>query len=246
LLRPFELSPGRSFFAEYHQIRGTSLPDFAESAVEESSVLGIDFDTDALLAKLRHGDESARQELLGRHRDRLRRMVAVRMDRRLAARLDPSDVVQDVLLEADRGLSGFLRGRPVPFYPWLRQMAWDRLVELHRHHIGAAKRTVKREESVSLALPDESAVALADRLIDRGSSPSERLVRQELRRRVRAAIFELAERDREVLVLRHLEQLTTDQIADVLSLTPAAVKSRHVRALERLERLLRNRDEGAS
>jgi RNA polymerase sigma-70 factor (ECF subfamily) len=199
----------------------------------------LEIDTDMLLNSVRSGDNSARQHLFARHRDRLKRMVAVRMDRRIAARVDPSDVVQDVLAEADRGLADFLRDRPVSFYPWLRQLAWDRLVELYRLHVRARKRTVQREEPGRLDLPDESALALADRLFDRGSSPSQRVMKQELRGRVRAAINDLAERDREVLVLRHLEQLTTHQTAAVLGISLAAVKARHVRALDRLERLLR-------
>src|SRR5438270_12404039 len=142
-------------------------------------------DTDELLRSAGLGDESARTELLARHRDRLRRMVAVRMDRRLAPRMDPSDIVQDVLADADRELSDFLRRRPAPFYPWLRQLAWDRLIEVHRRHVRAGKRSVKREEPGLLDLPDESALVLADRLLDRGHSPSNHAVREETRRRVR-------------------------------------------------------------
>lgn len=195
-------------------------------------------ETDKLLSRAAEGDPSARQQLLVRHRDRLQRMVAVRMDRRLAVRFDPSDVVQDVLAEANRELSDYLRRRPVPFYPWLRQLAWDRLVDLHRRHVAAAKRSVTREVP-TMALPDESMVALADRMFARGSSPSDHAIRQETRDRVRAAISQLAERDREILVLRHLEQLSTGQTASVLGITEAAVKARHVRAIERLDCLLR-------
>lgn len=205
-----------------------------------------DPDTDALLNRVRCGDESARQRLLGRHRDRLRRMVSVRMDRRLTARIDPSDVVQDVLVEADQGLTKFLKQPPIPFYPWLRRLAWERLVDLHRQHIRATKRSVTREQVGSLVLPDESALALADRLFDHGSSPSERVLRHELRSRVRHAIDSLAERDREVLVLRYLEQLTTDQTAAVLGITTAAVKARHVRALNRLHKIINEEMGGGS
>lgn len=201
-------------------------------------------DTDALLNRVRRGDDSARQRLFTRHRDRLRRMVAVRMDRRLAARVDPSDVVQEVLAEADRGLSDFAQRRPVPFYRWLRQLAWDRLVELHRQHVRATKRSVNREQAGGLPLPNESAVALAERLFDRGGSPSEEVLRRELRDRVRHAIDRLAERDREILVLRHLEQLSTLQVAAVLDLSESAVKARHVRALGRLQRALHTDTEG--
>jgi RNA polymerase sigma-70 factor (ECF subfamily) len=203
-------------------------------------------DTDVLIGRVRNGDNSARQELLTRHRDRLRRMIAIRMDRRLAPRLDPSDIVQDVLADADRELSDYLRRRPVPFYPWLRQLAWDRLVEVHRRHVRAGKRSVKREEQGGLDLPDESALLLADRFLDRSRSPSQHAVREETRRRVRAAIALLSDRDREVLVLRHLEQLSTSQSAAVLGISEAAVKARHVRALDRLQRQLQGGEEGLS
>ncbi len=195
-------------------------------------------DTDELVAQASRGDPSARQRLLERHRQRLQRMVAVHLDRRLAARFDPSDVVQEALAEAAQKLSDFLRRRPLPFYPWLRQIAWDCLIELRRRHLEAGKRTVAREEAGVLNLPDESAVELAARLLDHGSSPSGHLLRQELRGRVQAALQQLAPRDREVLVLRHLEQLSTPVIAQVLGLGEAAVKSRHLRALQRLRVLL--------
>ena len=203
-------------------------------------------DTDVLIDRARSGDSTARQQLLVRHRDRLRRMVAVRMDRRLAARIDPSDVVQEVLADAAQELSDYLRERPLPFYPWLRQLAWDRLVELHRRHVRARKRSVTREETGVLDLPDESAVQLAARLLDTGSSPSEKLLREELRGRVRAALALLPVRDREVLVLRHLEQLRTREIALIVGISEAAVKQRHVRALDRLQGLLRDELEDCS
>jgi RNA polymerase sigma-70 factor (ECF subfamily) len=197
-----------------------------------------DLDTDQLLQQAGQGDAAARQQLLVRHRQRLRQMIALRMDRRLAARLDPSDVVQETLAEAVQQLSDYLRRRPLPFYPWLRQLALDRLAELHRRHIRTRKRSVTREEAQAPALPDESVLELAARLLARGSSPSARMHRQELRDRVQAALAQLADADREVLVLRHLEQLPTRDIAAVLGITEGAVYTRHLRALERLRNLL--------
>jgi RNA polymerase sigma-70 factor (ECF subfamily) len=195
-------------------------------------------DTEELIRRAAGGDTAARESLLGRHRRRLRRMVALRMDPRLAARVDPSDVVQETLTEADRRLDGYLKDRPLPFYPWLRQLAWDRLIEEHRRHIHAARRSVMREEAPSPALPDASALELAGRLVSAGASPSEAARRDELRERVREALEALSERDREVLVLRHLEQLTARETAAVLGLTEAAVKSRALRAMQRLRLLL--------
>ena len=126
----------------------------------------------------------------------------------------------------------------MPFYPWLRQLAWKRLTALHRRHIQAGKRSVCREEQGGPPLPDESALDLAGRLLARGSSPSARLRREELRGRVRAALARLPDGDREVLVLRHLEQLSAREIAGVLGLTEAAVYTRHLRALRRLKDIL--------
>jgi RNA polymerase sigma-70 factor (ECF subfamily) len=190
-------------------------------------------DTERLIARARAGDRAARHDLLDRHRDRLRRMVAVRLDRRLAARLDPSDVVQEALAEAAGRLSDYLNQCPLPFYTWLRRLAWDRLVELHRHH-GRARRSVAREEPEALDLPDESVAALAERLAANGTSPSRNVIRRELRDRVRAALDALGPRDREVLVLRYLEQLTTTESAAVLGIGEGAVKSRLMRAILRL------------
>jgi RNA polymerase sigma-70 factor (ECF subfamily) len=193
-------------------------------------------DTEELVERSSQGDASARQQLLGRHRQRLRGMVLLRLDRRLAARIDPSDVVQEALADAAQKLSDYLRERPVPFYPWLRRVAWEHLVRLHQQHLAAGKRSVRREEQ--WALPDHSALELAKRVLAPGTSPSKHLLRQELRRRVQEALEHLAERDREVLLLRYLEGLSTREAAAVLGITEGAVKVRHLRALERLRRLL--------
>jgi RNA polymerase sigma-70 factor (ECF subfamily) len=179
------------------------------------------------------------QALLARHRERLRRMVAVRLDCRVAARVDPSDVVQEALADAAAKLPAYLRTLPLPFYPWLRRLAWERLVKLHQRHVAAARRSVTREEPRP-CLPDESALDLARQLVASGTSPSGRVLKQELLGRVQAALAQLAAHDREVLVLRYLEQLSTAETAAVLEITPGAVKLRHLRALERLRGLLAN------
>src|SRR6516162_333151 len=128
-----------------------------------------DADTEQLLQRAGQGERQARDQLFARLRPRLRQAIALRLDRRLAARVDPSDVVQETLTEADRRLAEYLRDRPLPFYPWLRQLALERIIEVHRRHVRAVKRSVEREER-SLPLPDESAVELARQLFARGSS----------------------------------------------------------------------------
>ena len=195
-----------------------------------------DADTEELLDRAGNGDDAAGQELLRRHRDRLRRMVAVRFDRRLAARVDPSDVVQEALADAARKLPEYLKQRPLPFYPWLRRLAWERLVKLYQRHIAAEKRSVTRESPALLS--DESALELVRWVFARGPSPSDLAMRAELSGRVHAALAQLSERDREVLVLRYLEQLATADIAAVLGATVGAIKVRHLRALERIRALL--------
>jgi RNA polymerase sigma-70 factor (ECF subfamily) len=197
-------------------------------------------DTDQLLDAVRRGDAQARGRLLERHRPKLRRMVAVRLDRRLAARLDPSDVVQDSLLEAAARMDEYVRDRPLPFYPWLRRIAADPLADARRRHLHAGRRSVGREEPPGL--PGESVLELAERLLAPASAPSARLRRRERRQRVRAALESLPERDREVLVLRYLEDLSTADAAAVLGVGEGAVKMRLVRALQRLRDLLDEED----
>jgi RNA polymerase sigma-70 factor, ECF subfamily len=200
--------------------------------------------TEQLIEQASRGDTAAREKLLVQHRDRLRSMVRVRMDRRLAARIDPSDVVQEALADAAGKLTDYLRRRPLPFYPWLRRLARERLVTLHRRYVRAGRRSVAREEPGGLALPDESAVALAQRLVAPGTGPSNHLLRQEAAERVQAALAQLGRGDREVLVLRYLEGLSNADIAATLEITEGAVKMRHLRALERLHGLLADEFEG--
>jgi RNA polymerase sigma-70 factor (ECF subfamily) len=194
-------------------------------------------DTAELVERASGGDDRARQALLIRHYERLVRMAAVRLDRRLAPRVDPADVVQEAMLEASQNLSDYLRDRPLPFHAWLRQYVGQRISKLHRHHLGTQRRSVRREEAGDWYLPEESTALLAGRLVDRETSPSRRIQREELRERVQAALARLGPRDREVIILRHLEQLSTAEAAEVLGISEAAVKKRHLRALERLRAL---------
>jgi RNA polymerase sigma-70 factor (ECF subfamily) len=199
-------------------------------------------DTDFLLEQAESGDQAAVDALLLRYRRRLRAMVGARLDRRVAARIDPSDVVQESLLEAYRRLPEYLRDRQVPFYPWLRQIAWERLVHLQRRHLVARKRAVGREVAFELVLSDDSIAVLARRLQSSSIGPHSRIVKAELRARMQAALRHLSEPDREVLMLRYLEQLSIREIMAVLSLKESAVKLRLLRALERLRTWLDDSD----
>jgi RNA polymerase sigma-70 factor (ECF subfamily) len=179
------------------------------------------------------GDETARHKLLEYYRDYLRRMVAVRLDRRLSARVDPSDIVQETLIEADRRFAEYLHDRPMPFFAWLRQIAASRIMENHRLHLAARKRSVAFEAAAG-ELPDESTFALARLVLANDSSPSDRLIRKEQQERIWKTVGSMPAKDREVLVMRHLEHLSTAEIADTLGISEGAVKARLVRAFIRL------------
>ena len=195
-------------------------------------------DTEALLDRASKGDPAAVQELLTRFRARLKEMVRIHMDHRLAARVDPSDVVQDTLARAWRELPDYLCRRPLPFYPWLREFAWKILIDLRRKHILAQRRSVNREDRLYQALPDQSAMNLARKLMANGTSPSHQFLREEMCSRIHAALSKLEERDREVLVLRHLERLSTIEIAAVLKISEGAVRVRHLRAMQRFREVM--------
>jgi RNA polymerase sigma-70 factor (ECF subfamily) len=195
-------------------------------------------DTEELLARVARGDDEARGPLLKRHQARLRRMIDLRLDPRLRRRVAPSDVLQESLAEADQKLADYARRRPLPFYPWLRQLAWECMVRLYRRHIQARRRSVRREEVVGSGLPDSSVLALAERLAARSGNASDALRRRELQGRLYEGLGRLAEADREVLVLRFLEDLSTRELAEVLQVSESAVKMRQLRALQRLRDLL--------
>lgn len=193
--------------------------------------------TEVLLERIAKGNAAAADTLLGKHRQRLTSMVRWRMDRRLAARLDASDVVQDVLTVAYRRLPNYVAKRPMPFYPWLRQLAWERLVQLHRDHVLTQRRAVGREEQRrSLAYSSEAATA--PRLADSAANASAQAIGREVQQRVRSAIQQLPARAREIVTMRHLEEMSFKEIAAALRVSDAAVFSRYRRAAEQLSRLL--------
>lgn len=183
-----------------------------------------------LIDRALRGEVTARQELLELYREHLRRMVAARLDRRLTPRIDPSDVVQETLTDASKRLDDYLRDRPLPYLGWLRQLAGERVIDAHRRHIVSQRRSVTREDRAD-GPSDESSRSLARRFLASDTSPSNRLAREERRDQVMAALAALGPRDREVLVMRYLEQLDAAQIAEAIGISKGAVKARLLRAL---------------
>jgi RNA polymerase sigma-70 factor, ECF subfamily len=194
--------------------------------------------TEVLLRRAGDGDAAARSELLDRYRGRLRRMVAIRIDKRIAARVDPSDIVQEAMKDAYKRLPEYFADPQLSFYPWLRRIAWDRLADMYRVHVAAEKRSVLKEHPWTPNLNDESAVELAHSIAASSINPGRRAVLAEMQVRTKAALLQLKPHDREILVLRYLEQLGVEEIAAVLGISQTAVTSRHLRALQRLRRLL--------
>jgi RNA polymerase sigma-70 factor (ECF subfamily) len=192
-----------------------------------------------LLADAARGDGQAVRCLLERHRERLRRMIAGRLDRRLASRLDASDVVQETLADAARRLPDYLRDRPMTFYPWLFRLAADRLARTHRDHVASKVRGIGREERIDGRSYGEAlATRGGGRLISAETTPGRRLLREERRRLLAGAIERMDEADREILGLRYIDRLAFDEIAAVLEIGLSAAKMRHLRALERLRVVL--------
>lgn len=196
-------------------------------------------ETQELLADARAGEPAAVNQLLDRHRQALRRMVDLRMDRALRQRVDASDIVQDVLIEANRRLPDYLGDPRMPFQLWLRHIAQDRLIDAHRRHRVAARRSVDREQPLEArAGLDHSAFDLAARLCDRELTPAAAATRHEMERRFQAALETLDEHDREIVLLRHFEQLSNQQTAEALGLSEPAAGMRYLRAVRRLRALL--------
>ncbi len=196
-----------------------------------------------LLEGVRRGDENAANRLLDRHRDALRQLVAMRLDRKIQGRVDASDIVQDVMIEANRRLEKYLENPVMPFHLWLRHMAKDRLIDAHRRHRGSAKRSVDREQAmVAFGGMDHSTMELAAQLADGEMTPAAAATMQELQKRFEAAISELPELDQEIILMRHFEQLSNQEAAQVLQLSEPASSMRYLRAMRRLRELLAETD----
>jgi RNA polymerase sigma-70 factor (ECF subfamily) len=196
-------------------------------------------DVGQLLDRAAAGDPDAWKALFDRDRDRLRRMVALRMDRRLQGRVDPSDVIQEAHIEAMARLPEYLRLPDMPYFLWLRLIVGQRLTLLHRRHLGAKARNAGREIGLYHgALPQATSAALAARLLGHLTQPSAAAVRAERKIRIETALNAMDDLDREILALPHFEQLSNDEAAQALGLSKSTASKRYVRALQKLKEIL--------
>ena len=196
-------------------------------------------DVEQLVKQAAAGDPGSWAELMKRYRSRLRRMVSFRLDSRLQGRVDPSDVVQDVFLAACQHLASYVSEPNTPFFLWLRAVAGHTLGDLHRHHLGARMRDARREVSLYQgSLPGATSAALAAQLLGHFTRPSEAAVRAERKVQLQTALNAMDPIDREVLALRHFEQLNVSETAAVLGIKEKAAGMRYIRALRRLKEIL--------
>jgi RNA polymerase sigma-70 factor (ECF subfamily) len=194
-----------------------------------------------LLRKAADGDQAALGELFARYHERLRRTVRLRLSRRLQGRVDGSDILQEAYVEAARQLPDYLRDPPLPFHLWLRQILGRKLIDVHRRHLGARMRDAAHEVSLhSGGLPEASSLMLAAHLLGRLTSPSQAAVKAETRLRIQEALNRMDPLDREILALRHFEQLKNLEVAQVLEIDASTASTRHLRALKRLKDELGN------
>jgi RNA polymerase sigma-70 factor (ECF subfamily) len=186
------------------------------------------------------GDQQAWGELLAAHRARLRRMVALRLDRRLQGRIDPSDVIQEAYVDATAGLAEYLERGGMPFFLWLRWLTGMKLNAVHRKHLGCQARDAAREVSLDrAACPEATTAALAAQLLGRLTSASEVAMRLERKAQLQDALEAMDPLDRDVLILRHFEELTNVETAITLGIQEAAAGKRYIRALRKLKEILR-------
>ena len=203
------------------------------------SIWPADEQTETLLAAVRGGDDDAVNRLLEKHRAPIRPLVDMRLDRKVQQRVDVSDVVQDVMIEASGRLQKYLDDPAMAFHLWLRQIAWDRMIDTYRRHRVSAKRNMDREQPMSApAGPDQSTMEFAVQLCDPGLTPAAAATQREIALKVEAAIERLGEQDREIILMRHYEHLTNQEIAEVLGLNPPAASMRYLRSVRRLRELL--------
>ena len=200
---------------------------------------GNNTDTDVSIARLRREGDAALANLFAEHRGRLRRMVEMRLDNRVTGRVDPSDVLQEAYLDASKQLQGYLASVPMPPFLWLRFLTGQRLMATHRHHLGAQMRDAKLEVPLDgPARPLVYSESLSHHLAGRLTTPSRAVARMELQAQLQEVLEGMEPLDREILALRHFEELSNNEVAQELGISKAAASNRYMRALVRLGKLL--------
>ena len=193
-------------------------------------------DLPQLLAQAAAGDETALSQLFSRYRKRLKQMVRLRLNRQLQGRVDDSDILQEAFLEAAQRFPDYLADRPLPFFLWLRQITAEKLIDAHRRHLGAQMRDAAQEVSLHRGpMPAVSSGSLAAKLLGQLTSPSQAAIKAETRLRVQEVLNGMEPIDREILALRHFEQLTNAEVAATLEMNESTASSCYLRALKRLK-----------
>jgi RNA polymerase sigma-70 factor (ECF subfamily) len=194
---------------------------------------------DDLLRRATAGDEAALAALFTLYRERLKRMVRLRLDRRLSGRVDASDVLQEAYLDVHKRFGEWTEKQELPFFLWLRLVTGQKLTDCHRHHLGAQMRDAGQELSLYRgALPQASSASLAAQLLGKLTSATQAAIRAEHKLIVEKALNSMDGLDREVLVLRHFEHLSNDETALVLDVKKSTASQRYIRALKRLKEIL--------
>lgn len=185
------------------------------------------------------GNERALAKLFDQYRVRLRRMVELRIDDRLKGRVDPSDVLQEAFIDLASKLKNFQSRGDMPFFLWLRLVTGERLLNIHRRHLDAEKRDVRREISIHQhRIPEASSVSIAGHLIGKNSSVGKRVMRSEMQKSLQQILNSMDAIDREIIVLRHFEELSNWEVAQVLEISKTAASNRYIRAIARLSAIL--------
>lgn len=196
-------------------------------------------ETVSLVKRAAEGDPHALGDLLTRHQERLLRAVSFRMDRRLRGRVDPADIVQEAYVDATTRFDSYVQKPDMPFFLWLRFLTMQKLLQVHREHFGVKSRDVQREVSIyDNQSPMATSAVLAAQLLGKHTSPSQAAIRGEIQQKLEQMLNAMEPIDREVLALRHFEQLSNAEAARVLDINESAASSRYVRAVRRLKHLL--------